>query len=526
MPDLDRILEESWRRVRRKHLFPELPAPVWSDGDDRVGLDVRRKRIHLSRPFVLSASPELENHEVVEGLLDHAVSHHTFCPWNFAVHLRLYGRAKAVLRKKETALRALDAFMDVAADTYCVNAKTGPLPKIYRHLSRSPLDEILHGVYQELWQVDLGIAGTSDLCRRLSRLPYLDRRKWDDSVTRFSKLLRPILEETARDSGDAPCAMGRHGLSRYAPDDIAAGLEQLAAESSGPSEFIELVTDFQDEIHAAAEGSRSGMGRGTGRTFSADRLYYMKLAESFSLPVRRITTELSGSLYPHHHTPWEAGQPVRDMDPWTSFGKILPGITQTWTRVEGRISGPEQKVPDCLIVIDSSASMKNPALCLSHAVLGAACACDAYLRNGAEVAVYNFSDASAGGKRLLPFSRNREEIYETLCHFFGGGTRIRPEDMEPLQTSPPADLFLITDMQLTNLDVLIQYLTTCRNRVTAVHIGMNEQIHSFRGSVQGRNNVDVHAVERMEDIPRIVLGKVGEYLAIREPFQTTSGGKP
>jgi hypothetical protein len=514
MDDLNAILHQSWTRVRRRHLFPELPAPVWADTVDGAALDIRRKKIHLSPDFVLHAPPGVKPRELVEGLLDHAVSHHTFCPWNLAVHLKLYARVKGVLQDKETSLRALDAFMDTAADTHCVSAKDTPLPKIYRHLHRGPMEEFLHSVYQELWQVDLGVTETSDLARRLARLPYLDRRNWEDTVVRFVKLLRPVLEAGIPESNDLPCATGRHGLSRYSPKELEEGLKQVAQEVSGPSEFIDLMTDFKEELKPASKGSGEGAGRGKGESFNANRLYYMKLAETWALPVRRSRADRSGGLYPHHHTPWEAGRPVRDTDPWTSFGKILPGVTQTWTRLEGRVLGPEENVPDCLIAIDSSASMKNPALCLSHAVLGAACACDAYLRNGARVAVYNFSDASAGGKRLLPFSRNREEIYEVLCRFFGGGTRIHVEDLEMLQAEPPPDIFLITDMQLTNLESLIDYLKTCPNRVTAVHIGMNEQTAAFRGAASGRNNVDIHAVNRTTDIPGIVLGKVREYVTL------------
>jgi hypothetical protein len=68
-----------------------------------------------------------------------------------------------------------------------------------------------------------------------------------------------------------------------------------------------------------------------------------------------------------------------------------------------------EETPDCLIAIDSSGSMINPRKNLSYAVLGAACATNAYLRNDAKVAVYNFSDAPMGGKDILDFADKREE---------------------------------------------------------------------------------------------------------------------
>jgi len=221
--------------------------------------------------------------------------------------------------------------------------------------------------------------------------------------------------------------------------------------------------------------------------------------------------ETSGSLYPHHHIPWEIGQPYQDVDPWTSFGKLMPAITQSWKRHEGEVFGREEGVPDCVLIIDSSGSMTNPRQELSYAVLGAACACDAYLRNDARVAIYNFSDADAGGRKILPYSDNRRDIYRTICHYFGGGTRLGVENIETLQNDNMPDIFLITDMQIINLQLLIQYFNDCENRVTTVHIGDNKHVSEFRRSMDLNPNVGIYAVEEKSDIPRIVLGKIRDF---------------
>jgi uncharacterized protein with von Willebrand factor type A (vWA) domain len=190
----------------------------------------------------------------------------------------------------------------------------------------------------------------------------------------------------------------------------------------------------------------------------------------------------------------------------------MPGITQVWKRREGDIFGEEEDVPDCLIMIDSSGSMPNPKRHLSYAVLGAACAAEAYLRRDARVAVYNFSDAHVGGRRNLYYTDRRFDIYSSLCHYFGGGTRLQIEDIEALQTDEVPDIFLITDMQITNLAALIELFNERANRVTAVHIGDNDSVRTFRRSMGPRKNVSVFAVEDKQSIPGIVLGKVKEYL--------------
>jgi len=152
----------------------------------------------------------------------------------------------------------------------------------------------------------------------------------------------------------------------------------------------------------------------------------------------------------------------------------MPGVTQVWKRQEGRGKRKVESVPDCLIAIDSSGSMINPRKNLSYAVLGAACAADAYLRNHSRVAVYNFSDAPMGGKDILNYTHRRDDIYRVLCKYFGGGTALDLDDLMPMiEGRRNLDLFIITDMKITNLETLTGFFEKIQNRITTVHIGEN-----------------------------------------------------
>ena len=106
------------------------------------------------------------------------------------------------------------------------------------------------------------------------------------------------------------------------------------------------------------------------------------------------------------------------------------------------------------------------------------------------VAVYNFSDAPMGGKDILDYTRRREEIYRTLCKYFGGGTALDLDDLMPLiQGRKNLDLFIITDMKITNLETLIGYFEKIQNRITAVHIGENPYAARFEKAVGNRKNI-------------------------------------
>ena len=514
--------------MRIKHCYPELTEPAISetaakaspgaaaDGSanvpEPVAMEIKNKRIVVNAAFLRRAAEVIPAACALEAVLDHGVAHYTYCPWDFHTHLVLHSEAKKVLKNADMAATATERFMDVVADTHCYKEKASPLPQLYRGLERGVLDEAMHALYQKIWGEDLGVHGYEHIARRLSRLRYLDRQSWPESLARFCKIIRELLE-SEQDSGrlSEPNPMGPSDLGRYSPQEIDQGLKQFAMGAAGPQAFKDVVEDFEEELQEAALDKDTGMGLGGGSALDANLLYYMKLAENYALPVRKMPMEKSGSRYPYGHSPWEVGKPFRDIDPWTSLGKFMPGITQIWEKREGETVGEEERVPDCLVMIDSSGSMTNPREKLSYAVLGAACAADAYLRQGARVAVYNFSDTETGGKLVLDYTRDRKPVYQALCRYFGGGTRLSVGDIGAFQQSRPADIFLITDMQITNLEDLLACFEKLENRITAVHIGDNDQVTQFKDRMSNRRGLSLFPVRQRQDIPRIVLGKLEEY---------------
>jgi hypothetical protein len=525
------MIEEIWPRLRKKHLYPEIPMPKVGkahdpkgegiEKNDRVGLEMKDKQLTINPSFLSSMKGKMAEENLIEALLDHGITHYTFCPWDFQTHLALYAEAKKVMGDKETAKQAAGHFIDVIADTYCVKKRTTEIPELHRNLKKGPVEEVIASVYQRIWGIDLGISSSKkvneEVVRRLARIPYLDRSRWSESIRKFARSLKPILimEQEEKQSGGGKGdsnPLGEHDLNHYSYEEIDQGLRDYAQKTMGLSEFKEVVEDFSSELKEMGYGIEGGMGRGRGAPIDADILFYMKLAENYSIPLKKISLEEAGTLNPHSHSPWEVGTPFQDIDIWTSFGKIMPGITQTWKKKEGKGRGKIEGAPDCLIIIDSSGSMINPRKNLSYAVLGAACVTNAYLRNHSKVAVYNFSDAPMGGREVLDYTANREDIYRSLCKYFGGGTALDLEDIMPMiKKKKDLDLFIITDMKITNLETLIGFFGKIQNRITAVHIGENPYASRFEKAVEKRRNINIFTVKKKEDIPHIVLGSIREY---------------
>jgi len=532
------IIEAMWARLKKKHLYPEIPMPKvkgvppleQGEVEEGVGLEMKQKQMTIHGAFVSQMKGQMEEKRVVEALLDHGITHYTFCPWDFNTHLRLYSEAKKVVGDKELAKQVSNYFIDIIVDTHCVKRRFTEIPELHRNLKKGAIQEVIASLYEKIWGINLGIPrsktgakGHADIVRRLARIPYLDRSRWGESIQKFARSLKPLLIEEEKQRGASAGKgernpQGEHDLNHYSNEEIDQGLRDYARQTMALSEFKDVVEDFSDELKGAGYGMEGGMGRGAGKLIDADVLFYMKLAENYSIPLKKFPLEEKGSLHPHSHSPWEIGSPFQDVDIWTSFGKIMPGITQIWTKREGKGKGKMEGTPDCLIAIDSSGSMINPRKSLSYAVLGAACATNAYLQNDSKVGVYNFSDAPMGGKDVLNYTDCREDIYRVLCRYFGGGTALDLEDLMPLiRGKKNLDLFIITDMKITNLEALIGFFGQIRNRVTAVHIGDNPYAARFEKAVEKRKNISIYTVKRKEDIPHIVLGRIRDYF---NPTQT------
>lgn len=528
--DLQSIIDRVWPKVKKKHLYPEIPIPKIGKMDDSqqdedqsqaVGLEIKHKQITINPSFIYQLKGKMEEEQVIEALLDHGITHYTFCPWDFQTHLLLYVEAKKVVNDKELAKKIAGYFMDVITDTYCVKTKQTEIPQLHRHLKKGKVEEVIASLYQKIWGIDLGVSGSSgkineEIVRRLSRIPYLDRSRWCESIQKFARSIKNLLvnekeEQGKKGGGKGSNPKGEHNLDNYSFEEIDQGLRDYAKNTMAISEFRDIIEDFSEELKEIGYGMEGEMGRGKGSPIDADILFYMKLAETYSIPIKKVKIEEKGSLHPHSHSPWEIGEPIQDIDPWTSFGKIMPGISQIWKKRQGRGRGKIEGTPDCLIAIDSSGSMINPRKSLSYAVLGAACATNTYLRNDSKVAVYNFSDAPMGGKDILDFTNKKEDVYKCLCKYFGGGTALDLEDIMSLMGGRKnVDLFIITDMKITNLEALINFLSQIKNRITVVHIGENPYASRFEKAVDKKRNISIFTVKRKEDIPHIVLGSIKE----------------
>jgi hypothetical protein len=79
------------------------------------------------------------------------------------------------------------------------------------------------------------------------------------------------------------------------------------------------------------------------------------------------------------------------------------------------------------------------------------------------------------------------------------------------------DLLLITDMQITNLEEVIDYLARVEGRITVIHIGENTATEHFRQATRRYARLQIFTVLDSQDIPHIVLGQMRNYFQMSLP---------
>jgi hypothetical protein len=83
--NLESIIEELWPRLKKKHLYPEIPLPKTkrthapkegeAEEDEGVGLEMKQKQMTINGAFVSQMKDKMEERRVVEALLDHGITH-------------------------------------------------------------------------------------------------------------------------------------------------------------------------------------------------------------------------------------------------------------------------------------------------------------------------------------------------------------------------------------------------------------------------------------------------------------------
>ena len=536
---LRKTMQKEWQDVRRSYHFPQLPQPQLVEDIPNGMMDMENLEVKVSQPFIegfrgkgIAETDDDSDALCMNECLTHELTHFMKYPGSVLNVLRLQKSAQGLADgHKVSELR--NAFTEAQTNIYMTNERKHPatarMRKAYGLQEGDGFGKLMYGLYQEASGQDFGVELSKEersLVDKLKDIEFLDKRRETSNFRRFAEVLKdyqpPQQEQQGGGQGkgkgkgegnqENPCSGNGNGLEGFTDNQIREGLKQFAQECPNPQDYEEVVRQVLgegDKGKSEEEQPTQTRGRGAGTERSVAQLagnFYTARAEKYTIPIRRKPMHKNGSLYPHSHTSFQVGDPITEVDAFSTPG-ILPGITKKWVRKEGEVFDNEESVSDSFLVIDNSGSMPNPIEGISLPVLGATAISNAYLHNGSRVAVYNFG----GNDYLLQPTKDKEAVHKQLRVYTGGGTTFNPRFLEGVlkQSEGEFDISVISDMDISNLDSFITAVLGIP-QTHRVHLLYTDRGHEgkLRQSFGSRDNVAILPLTSERDIYDITMGEL------------------
>lgn len=518
---IENILREEWEKVRKELGFLPLKPPRIEEtrSVDKATIFITDKKIIINKKFIeelFSVSrDEIEFRDIVGGLVRHEAGHYRFHPYDAYTILKELLALKYLDDGKFGGKRADKIriwFDDVVDNLHLIFRKRNhKLDKLYKNLCEivggihklSRMSKLLCAYYSEISGLDFGISARDlddDLKRRLEELKkidFLNKKDITFNIQRFARLVKDLLDGN---NGDM---LGIIGLDSFDEQEIKKALTKIAKEVS-PNDYQEIYKYVKKYIRQG--GDKKGEDGSNPIKVSVE--YYKALAMQY--PIKVLGKPLSGEgLYPERMKEWEAGGELKRINIYRSFGKIIPGITKQWVYSSYETHGDRKRIPNSIIVLDSSYSMINPQIVNSPAVVGAFSIAMAYLLNGAKVDVINFSSSAI----VKPYE-NEQSAFETLAIYQGGSTKPPYEELKELVKDESKDVTVITDgfkgADTKDIELFMELLNEIgkKNRVSFVYIAEDKNRDEYENLKKCYSNIRFHYVEKNENIASIILGDV------------------
>jgi len=486
---------EVWERSRSSWHHPQLPRPIISGWEEGDGFPFKNYRIVVYSDTLDKGDMFLEN------FFDHLIVHYLFCPRSLEMAGRLSLAALEGLGNgnKHHARRMVNVFSDIVVDTFRLERSDEDEEKVllgWRDLAKedlSPLDEAVVGLLADLWNVDLPSSDRPESEMLLSVFSWgvKDRSKWPRQCMQMARILGP-LEKGLLGSGEVPSLEGLGGNARSAP-------------LSG------LASDLEPEIYREA---LSVLG------LDGDLVRWYR-DQGYSIVIRP-TSRTRESWYPSSLVKWRISDPPSELDVAYSLSlapRLIPGVT-TYRRVQeccGMAAGGE-RVPDLLVVLDSSGSMGGHRRgTKTHAATLAAFKASAFAHSqGAEVAAISFSDRMV----VQEWTRDLAAAEKVLVQHLGSRTHIPGEVVLGLAGARPGCLILcITDTHIQNLynewDSIKEAAALGRFVLFSIdEANKNRHVDEALGDLGA-----VFRINRLEDLLSLVIETAEEAYRPREPHR-------
>lgn len=413
----------------------------------------------LVEPFLdlLHEKGGLSQEQTVRSLLQHEIGHYVEYPRELAtlIYFKYYAEKVEKIAKHKDEILA--QWFDLKDNLEMILLEKGgkDIKELYRGFSRIlknqdkqrqySVQRLMNAFYQEQGREDLGedLSDAPFLKECLEELLSIDYRNTHNNAGddrerihmldtvhfyRFGEIIAKVLDKEQQEVPQLPHQKPLFydviDLKQVPREGIEKALDTFIIRYG--KKFYENIREFlRKETGLSLDPKPSDeMGKGIGTektqiTFYDEEIpYYERLARTYGVYIQRKPVKIpSDESYREGKKDFEIGTPLHRLDPFSAGGRILPGVTKEFMYRRADKRDITYKIPDLLLVVDTSGSRTNPKE-KSIPILAEFILARNYWMNGAKVGVLNFSVESA---LLLP-TRDLQKVYHMLCGYHGGGT--------------------------------------------------------------------------------------------------------
>ncbi|MFX1311169.1 MAG: hypothetical protein ACFFHD_00965 [Promethearchaeota archaeon] len=415
----------------------------------------------------------------------HEISHYQIIPYDGLINAKLL-RAAMTKVNQNFAPIVVNIFADLIIDTKLFQKYpeliVWELKATYEHIKNkekiSDFSKFLFRAYEKMWNLDIikddTLQGMNSLAERVAKTilkDFEDESTWEKKVELIAGYLKNLINDTFTIIGPGGILdKGKEkikspgGAFVEVPKDVLEIMENPLENKNSDKlkkdnedELIEKAEEFAKNIPYSEFG---GPARQAGILIDGNPLatWYRGLAKD--LIEIKIFEEKKGGELPVYPEIWRIGDRMEELDIVQTLlvsPIIIPNMTtRKWVFREGSGRLIEKKIPDLLIVIDSSGSMgwdytsrtkrgKGPY----HTALVAAFASLHYAASkGAKFSIINFSNIAD----VCHWTSNYQKAEKTLLRYQGGGTvlPIKQIAQQCEKTDYKVLVFVITDFGIYN----------------------------------------------------------------------------
>jgi len=414
----------------------------------------------------------------------HEVSHYQIIPYDGLTNAKLLRAAMEYINQNYAPI-VVNVFADLIID-YKLYKKypeliTWEVETTYNHIKNkgkvSDFSKFLFRTYEKMWNIDIIKDETlkemdplTDKVTKIMLKDFEDESTWEKKVSNVARYLNNLIQDTFALIGkNTKCDKGKEkrkspgGAYIEIPKDILEVMDN-PLESKNSDKLKENEDALRQKAEEFAKNipysEFGGPARQAGILLDGLPLatWYRGLAKDL-IEIRIVEEKPSGQL-PVYPEVWRIGDPIEDLDVVQTLLNspiIIPNLTtRKWAFKEGSGHHVEKQLPDLLIVLDSSGSMKwNYTSRIERgrgqyhvALIAAFAALHHAASKGAKFSIINFSNVAD----ICLWTSDFKKAERVLLKYQGGGTVLPIKEI--VQQCDRAErktlIFIITDFGIYN----------------------------------------------------------------------------